>query len=260
MGCEEREDWPSSELADKYVCTCHFDDKYINEFIKEKGQKGKCSYCGKRGVVCDMETLGKHFAFHINEYFSPLDDADLMLANGFYDNDDEVILGLKKRGPYVAPEENTYYDSKSEMLSNLDLYTDSDELNEDVESIFTTEEWISKDMYDEDNSVRFSNLWDGFVEYVSKKRRFTFLATPDYMPMIGGKGEFRENILMVLHSLINESGLCETLPKGTVVYRARKVDDATVEYGFNDITAAPDDKAFPNRMSPAGISYVLCLI
>lgn len=31
MELQEREDWPSSELADKYVCKNHFSDKYLNE-------------------------------------------------------------------------------------------------------------------------------------------------------------------------------------------------------------------------------------
>lgn len=45
-----------------------------------------------------------------------------------------------------------------------------------------------------------------------------------------------------------------TLPKGTKLYRARKVDDVKVEFAFEDITSPPNVCAFPNRMSPAGIS------
>ena len=30
MELQEREDWPSSELADKYVCKNHFEDKYLS--------------------------------------------------------------------------------------------------------------------------------------------------------------------------------------------------------------------------------------
>ena len=58
----------------------------------------------------------------------------------------------------------------------------------------------------------------------------------------------------MLSDLIIEQGLVNTLAKGTKLYRARKVDDVKAEYGFNDITSPPEHFAFPNRMSPAGIS------
>ena len=32
---EEQGDWPSPELADKFVCTCHFEDQYLNGFIQK---------------------------------------------------------------------------------------------------------------------------------------------------------------------------------------------------------------------------------
>ena len=63
---EEQGDWPSPELADKYVCTCHFEDQHLNGFIQKEGHKGKCSYCGEKGMVCDMETLGKHIMWNIS--------------------------------------------------------------------------------------------------------------------------------------------------------------------------------------------------
>lgn len=100
---EEQGDWPSPELADKFVCTCHFEDQYLNGFIQKEGHKGKCSYCGKKGMVCDMETLGKHIMWNISLYFSPLDNAGLYLADSFYDDEHEVIPGYKKIGDYIAP-------------------------------------------------------------------------------------------------------------------------------------------------------------
>lgn len=112
MELQEREDWPSSELGDKNVCKNHFEDKYLNEMIDKYGENGKCSYCGKHGTVCDMETLGRNIAWKVSLYYKPLDDADLYLADDFYDDDHEIIPGFKKIGCYVAPKELEYYESR----------------------------------------------------------------------------------------------------------------------------------------------------
>lgn len=254
MEMQENGDWPSRDLADKYVCTCHFRDKYLNGIIESHGKQGSCSYCGRQGTVCDMHTLCEQIVWKIGLYFNPLDDAGLYLANGFYDDEQEVIPGFKRISEYVVPEDLTYFDSVDGLMDGLDLTTDADDLNDDIKSCFTTEQWISSDIYDEDRSVKYANQWDRFVDTVKHLSRFTFLATPEFKNIIQEKEGHSDDILSVLSDLIIEQGLVKTLAKGTKLYRARKVDDVRAEYGFNDITSPPNKLAFPNRMSPAGIS------
>lgn len=254
MDLEEQGNWPSSELADKYVCTCHFEDKYLNEIIQSHGKQGTCSYCGKQSVVCDMETLCEQIVWKIGLYYQPLDNAGLYLADGFYDDEQEVISGFKRIGEYVVPENLTYFDSVDALMNGLDLTTDDDNLYDDINSCFTTEQWISSDMYDEDRSVKYANQWDRFVDTVTHYGRFTFLATPEFRNIIQEKEGHSDDILSVLSDLIIEQGLVKKLAKGTKLYRARKVDDVNMKYKFFDITSPPDNLAFPNRMSPAGIS------
>lgn len=107
MEMQENGDWPSSELADKFVCTCHFEDKYLNGIIRVHGRTGECSYCGKHSIVCDMETLCEQILWKIGLYYKRLDDAGLYLADGFYDDNQEVIPGFKRIGEYVVPNELT---------------------------------------------------------------------------------------------------------------------------------------------------------
>ena len=254
MEMQDNGDWPSRDLADKYVCTCHFQDKYLNGIIESHGKQGTCSYCGKQGTVCDMHTLCEQIVWKIGVYFNPLDDAGLYLANSFYDDEQEVIPGFKRIGEYVVPDGLTYFDSVEELMDGLDLITDDDNLNEDINSCFSTEQWISSDIYDEDRSVKYANQWDRFVDTVTHRGRFTFLATPEFRNIIQENKGKSDDILSVLRDLIIEQGLVKTIAKGTILYRARKVDDIKVEYGFKDITSPPDILAFPNRMSPAGIS------
>lgn len=112
--------------------------------------------------------------------------------------------------------------------------------------MFTSEQWISKNIYQEDQTVRLALQWEKFCKDVTSHRRFTFLATPEF--------EGNDNILAHLHEIVIEQGLCKVLPAGTELYRARKISKPQNKYGFKDITSAPDKYAFPNRMSPVGIS------
>ena len=254
MEMQENGDCPSSELADKFVCTCHFEDKYLNGIIRVHGRTGECSYCGKHSIVCDMETLCEQILWKIGLYYKRLDDAGLYLADGFYDDNQEVIPGFKRIGEYVVPNELTNYGSVDELMDGLDLVTDNEELNNDIKSCFSTGQWISSDIYDEDKSIKYANQWDRFVNTVTHRGRFTFLATPEFRIIIQEKKGHSDDILSVLSDLIIEQGLVKTLAKGTKLYRTRKVDDVKAEYKFEDITSPPDIFALPNRMSPAGIS------
>ena len=254
MEMQDNGDWPSHDLADKYVCTCHFEDKYLNEIIQSHGKQGTCSYCGKQSVVCDMKTLCEQIVWKIGLYYQPLDNADLYLADDFYDDEQEVIPGFKRIGEYVVPNKLTYFDSVDELMDGLYLNTDDDDLNDDIKSCFMTEQWISSDIYDEDRRNKYANQWDRFVDMVTHHGRFTFLAIPEFKNIIQENKGKSDDILSVLRDLIIEQGLVKTLSKGMKLYRARKVDDAKVGYAFEDITSPPDDCAFPNRMSPAGIS------
>lgn len=208
----------------------------------------------KTSVVCDMKTFCEQIVWKIGLYYQPLDNAGLYLADGFYDDEQEVIPGFKRIGEYVVPNELTYFDSVDELMDGLDLTTDDDDMNDDIKSCFTTEQWISSDIYDEDRSVKYANQWDRFVNTVKHRSRFTFLATPEFKNIIQEKEGHSDDILSVLSALIIEQGLVIALPRGTKLYRARKVDDVKVKYAFENITSPPDDSAFPNRMSPAGIS------
>lgn len=246
MEQEEKGDWPSTELQGKKVCTHHFFDRYINNRIKDCGEKGCCSYCGRKGVVRDMYDVGRDIMWKISLYYTDIDNADLQLASGFYDDDDEEIAGFKRVGPYVAPEENEVFDSIEELVTELDLCTDNDELDEDINGMFASEQWISKNIYQEDQTIYLATLWEKFCKDVTSHRRFTFLATPEF--------EGNDNILAHLHEIVIEQGLCKVMPAGTELYRARKISNPQNKYGFKDITSAPDKYAYPNRMSPVGIS------
>ena len=253
MAIEEAGDWPYG-LGHKHVCTHHFNDPYLNDIILRYGERGICSYCGREGDVCSMQTFMEQVTWKIHLYFENVHDASLYYADDFYDDDNEVIPGFKRVGEYVVPKEAEYFSTTRELLDDLGVEADSNELNKDIEDVFTTKEWIERDILHEDPRRALLNKWQAFVRAVIHSRRFTFLATPEFLPLIKEEDEKEKDILSSLRALILEQGLVRTLDSGTTLYRARRVKDKTTTYKFSDITAAPSTFASANRMSPAGIS------
>lgn len=256
MDLEERGDWPDS-LEQKYVCTKHFDDPYLNQLLLRYGEDEKhtCTYCGRKGKVCSMQNLMKQVSWKIHMYFDDINNSSLLYADSFYDDEAEVIPGFKRVGEYIAPVEAQYFESTRDLMEDIGLETDNEDLNEDIENTFSTQEWIERDILHEDYGKALLNKWLEFARAVTHTRRYTFLATPEFLPLIKGeKGERDTDILSSLKSLIVEQKLIRKLPKGTMLYRARRVKDKGKFYEFKDITAAPDTSATVNRMSPAGVS------
>lgn len=254
MEMEDKGDWPSG-LEHKKVCTHHFDDPYLNKKIEKYGEHGECSYCGHKGTVCSMQTLMEQVSFKIHMYFDDVNDACLLYADSFYDDENEVIPGFKRVGEYIAPKEAEYFESTLDLMEDLGLVTDDDELNKDIEDVFSTEEWIERDILHEDHRRALFDQWKQFANAVKHSRRYTFLATPEFLPLIKGDEKTeKKDILSSLKELVVVQKLVRTLKEGTTLYRARRVKDKSKKYVFSDITAAPDDVATVNRMSPAGVS------
>lgn len=257
---QERENWPSG-LEDKYVCASHFTDKYLREWIDCHGTKDTCSYCGCKCQVANMQDFGEYIAFKVNSQYQDVNDADLYYADDdYYDEEGEIIHGYKEFCGYIVPTEVECYESARELLEHLDFYVDDDNLQEDVESIFMTQEWVCKDLLvTENKEFRMNDLWMKFSDMVKSQRRFTFLAEPSFLEILTGPKDGYagkdKNILTVLDSLIKQMELLTVLqPEDVMLFRSRKVDKIDAAYGFNDITSPPDKSAFNNRMSPAGIS------
>ena len=256
MDLEERGDWPCG-LEHKYVCSHHFEDSFLNRLLLRYSEDTKhtCSYCGRKGKVCSMQNLMEQVSWRIHMYFDDINNASLLYADSFYDDESEVIPGFKRVGEFIAPNETEYFETTRDLMDDLGLITDDDEMNKDIEDVFTTQEWIERDILHEDYRRALLDKWKQFANAVTHSRRFTFLATPEFLPLVqGDKDTDGKDILSSLKELINVQKLVRTLKKGSTLYRARRVKDKEKEYVFNDITAAPDASASDNRMSPAGVS------
>lgn len=234
--------------GEKYVCSQHFEDKYLNGYIKKYGETGVCSYCGHNETVIDMSDLADHIGMTISVYFNDVDSECLPLASSYFDDEEEQIPGIKRAGCFAVPENAEIYEDTSEMMEDLGLHTDCDSLNDDIDHLFEDNMWIKKNPFELWWNEEMELQWKRFADMVKHSRRFTFLA----MPKVNGS----DNILKELNDVIlHTDGVLHQIPIGTTLYRTRSLDkELDKSFGFKDITSAPDTSAGQCRMSPVGVS------
>lgn len=246
----EEHDYTGFSEGEKYVCTHHFDDKYLNQYIQENSEDGTCSYCHRKGRVIDMSALADHIGMRISIFFNDIDSEGLPLASSYYDDDKEEIPGIKRVGCFAVPEKTEVYEDTSEMMEDLGLHTECEELNEDMDHLFEDNMWIKKDPFELWWNEEKERQWNEFSENVKHLRRYTFWTA------LHDDAGYKEDILIDLKDCIcNSKKIFSSLPIGTLIYRTRslnhKLDD---RFGFKDITSAPAESAGQCRMSPAGVS------
>lgn len=236
------------ERGEKYVCAHHFEDRYLNGYIRKHGETGVCSYCGHKRTVIDMRDFADHIGMTISVYFNDVDSECLPLASTFYDDEEEQIPGIKRAGCFAVPEKAEVYEDTSEMMEELGLHTDCDRLNDDIDHLFEDNMWIKKNPFELWWNEEMELQWKRFADMVKHSRRFTFLA----MPNVNGT----ENILEELNDVIlHTDGVLHQIHIGTIMYRTRSLDkELDKSFAFKDITSAPDTSAGQCRMSPAGVS------
>lgn len=240
----------SADLKDKYVCLEHFEDVFLQMWMKEHSSKGTCCYCQKVHVkVVNMYDFVTYVKEKLLSRLSSIDDAHLPLANGILEEGDEEELGFQRYGSFFAPSRAEQYESTVEMLCDYDLITDHETLNEDVLSCFLDNAWIKEDYFEADINEELSRAWNSFVNLI-KERRFTYFASPIFKP----EEPWNEDILTEVKSLCLRL-LLTSIPKNSTIYRGRPNDDVDDSFTqFSDLTSPPSQYAKSNRMSAEGVS------
>lgn len=250
MMMEREEGLMHSFDEDKNVCAEHFEDPYLQTYINDNGHPGKCSYCGKRkGKVLSMEQFTDFVKSKLSQRLCPLDDANLPLANSYYDDEDEEIPGFSRAGCYIIPNSAEKYESVQDLMENYNLCTSDETLNEDIASCFNYDELTRTDVFEEDVDEELSYAWDNFVKMVKHQKRYTFFKDPRFIR----QEEWKDDILTEINQLCCNI-LVTQLPQGTIVFRGRPNDTGMPRTMFKDLTAPPVEAAKENRMSATGIS------
>ena len=241
------------EKGEKYLCSAHYSNEFLRDFILKHGREGTCSFCDNKGIVVDFSEFVSYVGGRLADYLEDIDDAGLPLANSFYDDDEEEIPGLVRRGVYIAPEDAEYYESNREAMIEFGLLSDLDTLDKDISSHLYLGGKIRRDPTSFLLSEELSYLWDRFCTLVKTSQRYTFFKSSlfDKTPI-----EFNEHGLFdILSELGGLVHLVEgILPADTTLYRCRPAKEGEIVDGFKDCTSPPVSKARANRLSPSGIS------
>lgn len=241
------------ERGKKHLCSNHYSDEFLKEYIKSNGVDGKCSYCGKHTKVLDLSDFIEHVGGKLADALEDVDNAGLYTEKAFYDDDNEEIPGYQRAGGYIAPDDAEYYDTNEEVMEDFSLVSDNDRLNADLSGCLYMERKIRRDPTTMMLSDELSLMWTEFCRLVKGVRRFTFFKSPMFEnahPSRSDNGLF--DILTELGGVIRAAE--GRIPTGTKLYRCRPAEKKEKVTEFKDITAPPVVAAKANRLSPVGIS------
>lgn len=241
------------EKGERFLCSDHYDNTYLRDFIVKKGREGICSYCGRKGVVLDLFEFVSYVGGRLADYLEDIDDAGLPSAKSYYDDEEEEIPGLVRRGSYIAPEEAEYYESNWEALEDFGLLSNSEILDGDISSHLFLEYKIRRNPTSYLLSEELSYLWERFCKLVKTSQRYTFFKSSLFDAISienSDNGVF--DILSELGGLVHL--VEDSLPSGSTLYRCRPAKEGEQIDGFKDLTSPPVSKARSNRLSPSGIS------
>lgn len=243
------------DFSGKYVSPNCFDDPNLRKVLVKKGRQGTCSYSGKKGTVIPMEDVVNYIHHYVLKYFADPDQCGLYLANSFLDEGDEKDENcpLTSFGPYLVTKGCDTFDNTTELLNELNIYTEYAELNNDLIEALGDHWWIETEPFTISVRDELDMKWKHFSEDVMHRQRFTFLSKEEFNGDPGHTDNGLFDILTELQYIISRHGLCKHLDKSIHLFRARPLSQK-VGHTFDEITCPPDSCAKQNRMSPAGIS------
>ena len=232
----EHDDYNLGIIKDTFVCSRHISDYAVRNFIKGSEQKGKCSYCDKKGKIVTFLELMKLIMFGIDLMY---EDAANWMS---YDS---------REGGYLG---KTYYNG--ELIDEL-LEIDNYELQEDITYGIADLTWSTQyDYYSTEKELLDEN-WKLFKEVVKYKNRYLFSQSTKFKTDEDNRRPF--DVFNDINSAIIPLNLLSKLSIKTKLFRARQHNlDEKVET-IIDIASTPQDYSiYSNRMSPAGISMFYC--
>ena len=236
----------------KFLCANHYDDIYLKKYIEEHSSPDVCSYCGRKTSVINLTKFVEYIRQRILKHFNSPNEDGLFMSNSLYDDENEIISGLKRVGDYVTRERAKTYDSTKELLFDIGLGSYSENLNRDIENCIIDAEWIQKDSMMCTVEEELSISWNDFAKMVTNQRYYNKFKQFDNAHFTERKDH--KDILPKLSCIMDSLNLYKKLLVNTKLYRCRYVNRKEDANSFDDLTSPPDDKASENRMNPAGIS------
>jgi hypothetical protein len=241
------------ERGSKFVGSRMLLDHYAANYVESNGIDGICSYSGEHCKVMDIVNLAEWVAGRILRYFRNPSEDNLYLESSFKDKDEDVDedSGIMYVEGFATLKGALYYESTEELLDNYKL-TDNDSLLSDIASCLRNTSWINIDSYAMREDDELSFYWSAFAKQI--KEIGGYVPSAFSVMHISGERNFNE-VLDDIASILVANKRIKKLPSRTSIFRCRNINkrDEIRDY-FQDMTAAPPEYAFANRMSKAGDS------
>ncbi|WP_348823209.1 HEPN-associated N-terminal domain-containing protein [Flavobacterium aestuarii] len=223
-------------IKDTFVCTRHISDYAVRNFIKKSTQKGKCSYCDKKGKVVTLIELMDLILFGIGLIY---EDAANWMS---YDSEEGGYLG------------KTY--DNYELIDEL-LEIDKYELQQDITNGIADITWSTRNDYYSTEAELLDENWKLFKEVVKYKNRYLFTQSSKFKTDEDNRKPF--DVFNNISSAILPLNLLTKISIKTKLFRARQHNFEEKVETLIDIASTPKEYAvYSNRMSPAGISMFYC--
>lgn len=210
--------------------------------------------------MADLATLVSHIAERLTDFLGRIDDQNLYLASSFIDKEDEAegIPGFLIVDNFIAPDNESVYDSYYEVAEDFDCLADDDRINGDIGRHFYVNRWIRKDPVSLLPQEALKYSWTSyFNEVIDAFKRLKINPQKTYDPndvltgcnkRIGAYG-FEDADDIISDCVSAAINLKRRFPVGTLVYRGRP-DNSGITYNkFTDLTSAPSQYAKANRLS-----------
>lgn len=233
----ENEDLGFKMPKKKNICSNHFYDPAIVDYIELNGKKISCSYCKPK---------------YQSDKAISLEDLMKFLCRGIYFfYDDAANAGL----PYESSDEGyhgTYCDSSELIYNVIGLDSDSSEITQEIIDHLQDYFWCKKDSFALDKDEELIYDWKRFADLIKYKVRYSFFKVKrfdsnDHLTI--------SNILLEVARSIDKLNLINIAEKGQVIFRSRQHSSIENLTKIEELGPPPLKYCtFSNRMSPAGIS------
>jgi hypothetical protein len=225
-------------LGEKYVCRECINDYAIQDFIEGELEEDICSYCGKTS--------------NSGPIAAKIDNIINFIIHGIqseWDDPRNCMSWESKEGGWIGAEVLDIYDL---LFYTIGLEIDNDELRDDIAQSILQDEWCKADPYGLTKQEEWYLDWEDFSNQVKYKVRYIFYKIKRIKRKYYEKDKEPHEILDQLGLLIKDLNLIRSIPKGSIIYRAR-AHKGNKRFSNVEDLGPPKDAKQPNRMSPAGI-------
>jgi hypothetical protein len=221
------------------VCPHCFEEESLQDFIRSRGGKSPCTYCGAVAEgTCMLDELLNHAM-------------DCIRTEWRHPADEGLPCETREGGWQFAEVIGT-----QELFERVGFYALNDDLQNKINTTVDDDEWCERSPYllRRDQTLLYG--WKEFSTFVMHEARYVFLnATPESYDDSRPDEIHPVKILDALANLAEEIGLIGKIEPETSLYRVHIVDQSESLTSAKRLGSPPLDQAlYSNRMSPAGIS------